>query len=104
MDTIPVSEAEARLDELVDKADREHDHFILTHNGRERAILVGISEWESIQETMSVFANQRLREELTQTAADDAAGNLTTHEEMTAIMIQRLNPGSRLRDSGRLPT
>ncbi|MFC9964637.1 type II toxin-antitoxin system Phd/YefM family antitoxin [Nocardia ignorata] len=93
MDTIPISEAKTRLTELADKADREHDHFTLTRNGRARAVLVGVSEWESIQETMAILANRPLREELAQAAADDAAGNLTSHEEMTAIMNERLGRG-----------
>lgn len=93
MDTIPISEAKARLTELADKADREHDHYTLTRNGRARAVLVGVSEWESIQETMAILANQQLREELAQAATDEAAGNLTSHEDMAAIMNERLGRG-----------
>jgi len=34
METIPITEAKARIAELADRVAREHDHFTITRNGR----------------------------------------------------------------------
>src|SRR5271169_4559052 len=34
METIPITEAKARIAELADRVAREHDHFAITRNGR----------------------------------------------------------------------
>lgn len=93
METIPISEAKTHLTELADRADREHDHFTLTRNGRSRAMLIGMSEWESLQETLAVLSSEVLRKDLAEAAEADAAGNLTDQNEMAALMAERLERG-----------
>ena len=34
METIPITEAKARIAELAERVAREHDHFTITRNGR----------------------------------------------------------------------
>jgi prevent-host-death family protein len=44
--TVPLTEARARLSELLDELERRHEHVIITRNGRPTAILVPADEQE----------------------------------------------------------
>jgi prevent-host-death family protein len=50
METIPITEAKARIAELADRVAREHDHFTITRNGRADVMLISVAEYESMQE------------------------------------------------------
>lgn len=90
METIPISEAKDRLSELADRAAREHDHFTLTRNGRPHAVIVSVAEWESLQETLELLADPQMSADLVEATSAEACGDVTTEEEMAAIMANRL--------------
>ncbi|MFF0573834.1 type II toxin-antitoxin system Phd/YefM family antitoxin [Streptosporangium saharense] len=94
MEIIPISEAKDRLTELADRAAREHDHFTLTRNGRPHAVIVSVAEWESLQETLELLADPQMRAELVEATSAEARGDVTTEEEMAAIMANRLGRAS----------
>ncbi|MEV8633732.1 type II toxin-antitoxin system prevent-host-death family antitoxin [Streptosporangium sp. NPDC051023] len=73
---------------------REHDRFILTRNGRPHAGIVSVAERESLQEMLKTLAAPEMRADLVEATSAEARGELTTEEEMTAIMVARLaQPG-----------
>ncbi|MFC4060610.1 type II toxin-antitoxin system Phd/YefM family antitoxin [Planomonospora corallina] len=90
MEIIPISEAKDRLTELADRAAREHDHFTLTRNGRPHAMIVSVAEWESLQETLEILADPGMRADLVESMAAETRGDVTTEEEMSAVMAARL--------------
>ena len=63
MKTISVTEAKARLNEII-KEIEEHETYYLTKNGRLAGILVNVDEWESIQETLAVLSDPDLMRQL----------------------------------------
>ena len=52
MQTLPISEVKDRLNDLVDAASRTHEQVTITKNGTPVAVLIGMDEWESLQETL----------------------------------------------------
>lgn len=90
METIPISDAKDRLTELADRAAREHDHFTLTRNGRPHAVILSVAEWESLQETLEILADPEIRADLVEAAAAEERGDVTSEEEMSAILEARL--------------
>ncbi|MFT4135136.1 type II toxin-antitoxin system Phd/YefM family antitoxin [Microbacterium sp.] len=50
MQTLPISSVKARLSELVEAAGKTRDEIAITVNGSPAAMLVGIDEWEELQE------------------------------------------------------
>jgi prevent-host-death family protein len=54
METIPITEAKARIAELADRVAREHDHFTITRNGRADVMLISVAEYESLQVLVSL--------------------------------------------------
>lgn len=86
METLPITEAKARIAELADRAEHEHDHFTLTKNGRPTVMLISVAEYESLVETMAVLSDPATRADLAESAA---AEDDTTEEEMAEIMRKR---------------
>ncbi len=57
MQTIGVSEAKARLNELVREAHGTHERVHLTRNGRVEAVLMSIEDLTTLEETLAVLAD-----------------------------------------------
>lgn len=76
MQTLPISKVKDRLNELVDAAATTREQVTITKNGSPAAILIGVDEWESIQETLFWLSQPGIRESLTQAEGDVAAGRV----------------------------
>lgn len=87
METIPITEAKARIAELSDRAAREHDHFTLTRNGRPEVMLISVAEYESLIETLAVLADSATMADLREAAETE---DFTTEDEMAELMRRRL--------------
>lgn len=95
METIPITEAKARIAELADRVAREHDHFTITRNGRADVMLISVAEYESMQETLGILADQEAVADLRQSREDFAAGDTYTAEQVRAELEQRRRLGNR---------
>jgi antitoxin YefM len=73
-ETIPFTEAKARLSELVDKVAGERERFILTRNGRPEAVLLSPDELDSLEETVDILEDRRLLESIRRSRRDAAEG------------------------------
>ena len=61
MQMLPISEVEDRLNDLVDAASRTPEQVTITKNGTPAAVLIGIDEWESLQETLFWLSQPGIR-------------------------------------------
>lgn len=84
METIPITEAKARIAELADRVAREHDHFTITRNGRSDVMLISMAEYESMQETLDLLSDGDALADLRQSREDFAAGDTFTLDEVRA--------------------
>jgi antitoxin YefM len=75
METIPITEAKARIAELADRVAREQDHFTITRNGRADVMLISVAEYESMQETLDVLSDEQALGDLRQSREDFAVGD-----------------------------
>jgi antitoxin YefM len=99
METIPITEAKARIAELADRVAREHDHFTITRNGRADVMLISVAEYESMQETLDLLADEDALADLRQSREDFAVGDTFTIDEVRADLERRRS--GRLDDRGR---
>lgn len=74
MQILPISKVKDRLNELVDAASVTHEQVTITKNGSPAAVLVGVDEWESLQETLFWLSQPGVRESVAEARSDDAAG------------------------------
>lgn len=79
---IPMTEARARLSELLDQLERQHEHIVITRNGRPLAVLVPSAEYESMEETLEVLHDEPLLKALRESEADVRAGRLTSLDDV----------------------
>jgi len=84
MQTLPISKVKDRLNELVDAASITHEQVTITKNGTPAAVLIGMDEWESLQETLFWLSQPGIREAIGEARADVAAGRFHTREQMRA--------------------
>jgi antitoxin YefM len=89
METIPITEAKARIAELADRVALEHDHFTITRNGRADVMLISVAEYESMQETLDLLADDEALADLRQSREDFAAGDTFSIEQVWAELKQR---------------
>ncbi len=64
MDTVPFTEAKARLSALVDRVEREHARLAVTRHGRTAAVLISPDDLESLEETAAILDDAELTRSL----------------------------------------
>jgi antitoxin YefM len=89
METIPITEAKARIAELADRVAREHDHFTITRNGRADVMLISVAEYEAMQETLDILSDDDALADLRQSREDFAAGDIFDADEVRAELDRR---------------
>jgi antitoxin YefM len=89
METIPITEAKARIAELADRVARQHDHFTITRNGRADVMLISVAEYESLQETLDLLSDDDALADLRQSREDFAAGDTSAVDEVRAELERR---------------
>ncbi len=93
MQTLPISKVKDRLNDLVDAASITHEQITITKNGTPAAVLIGMDEWESLQETLFWLSQPEIRESIGEAKVDVAAGRVYTQEQIRAeFNIPTRNP------------
>ena len=80
--TLPISKVKDRLNELIEAASTTREQITITKNGSPAAVLVGVEEWESLQETLFWLSQPGLRESLAEANEDVAAGRAFDEEQI----------------------
>ncbi len=89
METIPITEAKARIAELAERVAREHDHFTITRNGRAEVMLISVAEYESMRETLDLLSDGEALADLRQSRDDFATGDTFALDEVVAELNER---------------
>lgn len=84
MQTLPISKVKDKLNELVDAAAITREQVTITKNGSPAAVLIGVDEWESIQETLYWLSQPGIRESLAEAEADAVAGRVFDEAQIRA--------------------
>lgn len=91
METIPITEAKARIAELADRVAREHDRFTITRNGRADVMLISVAEYESMRETLDLLSDDEALADLRQSREDFASGDTFSMDEVRGELERRSN-------------
>ncbi len=62
--TYSVTEGRARLCEMVKEAETAYDHFVLTKDGKPKAVLMSYEEYEGLLETLEIERDPKLVKEI----------------------------------------
>lgn len=80
--TVPLSEARARLSELMDELESRHEHVVITRKGRPVAVLVPSSEYDAMEETLEILHDEELLAALRESEKDVKAGRLHSLDDV----------------------
>jgi antitoxin YefM len=84
-----VTDAKARLSELVAIVEQTQEHIDITRNGEPAAVLVSYAELEALRETIAILSEPTLVEDIRQAEVDIAAGNTMNAESLRESMQAR---------------
>lgn len=86
METTSLSNLKSHLSEYADRAEREHEQFTITRNGRPAVVLVSADEWESLQETLFWLSQPGIHDSIAEAEADIAAGRTYDEAQVRASL------------------
>lgn len=81
---LPISQVKSKINEYVDAVAETRDQITITKNGSPAAVLIGVDEWESIQETLHWLAQPDIVESVAESEADVTAGRTSGEDEIRA--------------------
>lgn len=62
--TLPISEVKAKLPELVNGVEQREEEVLVTRNGKPAAVLMSYAEYERLKETIDVFSDPALMQQI----------------------------------------
>jgi antitoxin YefM len=74
MDSVPFTQAKAKLSELVDRVEREHARLAVTRHGRTAAVLINEDDLEALEETVAILHDEELARSIRRSRREAAAG------------------------------
>lgn len=90
-ETLTVTDAKARLSELVAAVARTHEHVDITRNGEPAAVLVSHEELAALKETIAVLSDPLLVKDIREAEAAIARDATVDAEQLRAAMLGRRN-------------
>ncbi len=88
-ETVTVTDAKARLSELVAAVAATQDHIEITRNGEPAAVLVSHAEIAALRETIAVLSDPLAVEDIRQAEEDVLAGRTVNAEGLRDSMLSR---------------
>lgn len=89
-----VTEAKARLSELVAGVASTHDHVEITRNGEPAAVLMSFTEVQALRETIALLSDPEAAAEIAEARRDVASGNVQSLEEVREAMLRHRRTGA----------
>jgi prevent-host-death family protein len=89
METIPLSEAKARLSALVDEVVRTHDRIVVTRKGRPAVVILSVDDLESIEETLEIMSEAGAVQQIKDSAVGAKCGDFVTVAQLRADVEAR---------------
>jgi prevent-host-death family protein len=84
-----VTDAKARLSELVAMVEQTQEHIDITRNGEPAAVLVSHAELEALRENIAILSDATLVADIRQAEVDVAAGNTVNADSLREAMQAR---------------
>lgn len=92
METTSLADAKNRLSELVGAVQGTWERVTITKNGKPVAVLMAVEDLESLVETLEILSDPDAMSAIAEHRS--GTGELTTGQEMAAIMTKRSGRGA----------
>jgi len=88
-ETLPLADIKARLSEIVDRVEREHERVVLTRNGRPAAVIMSPADLAALEDTLELLSDPAALKEIREAREDVARGRVVSTEELRAKYLRR---------------
>ncbi|MDY7106671.1 MAG: type II toxin-antitoxin system Phd/YefM family antitoxin [Actinomycetota bacterium] len=88
MTTLSLSEIKARLSEVVDRVEREHDRVVLTRNGVPAAVIISPDDLRALEDTLELLSDRQALDDIARARREVEAGEVVTGEELRATYLR----------------
>lgn len=88
MITTSLSDLKAHLSEYAERAEREHERYTVTRNGRPAVVMLSADEWEEVQETIFWLSQPGQPERLAEAAVDITEGRVYGEDEARVLLAK----------------
>lgn len=93
MRIMSISRLKDKINEYVDAVSQTHDQITITKNGAPAAVLIGVDEWESLQETLHWLSQPGTVTSVSESEADIVEGRTFGEDEIrAAYQVPRRTP------------
>ena len=88
MITLPLADARGGFSQIVDDAQLTHERITVTKNGRPAAVIMGISDYDSVMETLSILSDPVLMAQITRADSEFSHNEWHDEDDVRRSMIQ----------------
>jgi prevent-host-death family protein len=85
---LPLSEVKARLSEVVDEVEQQHERVVLTRNGRPAAVLMSADELASIEDTLELLSQPGALDEIAEARREVSTGDVVPADELRSKYLR----------------
>ena len=89
MSTEPLRNVRDHLSEFVDRAEREHERFVVTRNGRPAAVLLAYDDLAALEETLDILSDPTALAEIRDADDEVARGEVVRGAEAVRDLRRR---------------
>jgi prevent-host-death family protein len=87
-ETLPLAAIKARLSEIVDKVEGQHERVTLTRNGRPAAVLISPEDLEALEDTLDLLSDTTAVREIERARDAIAKGRGISGDELRARYLR----------------
>lgn len=88
-DTLPLAEVKAKLSEMVDRVEQQHDRITVTRNGRPAAILMSPDDLASLEDTLDLLSDPDAMAEIAKARREAKTGKTLNAEQLRAKYLAK---------------
>jgi len=88
-ETLPLAEVKAKLSEMVDRVEQQHDRITVTRNGRPAAVLMSPEDLASLEDTLDLLSDPKAMAEITKARREAKAGKTLSAEQLRAKYLAK---------------
>ncbi|MBA2496409.1 MAG: type II toxin-antitoxin system Phd/YefM family antitoxin [Acidimicrobiia bacterium] len=87
--TLSLSAIKARLSEVVDRVEREHERVVLTRNGVPAAVLISPDDVQALEDTLELLSDPTALAEIERGRHEVQRGDVIAADELRARYLRR---------------
>lgn len=88
-ETVPLTEAKAKLSEFAERVESQHERVLVTRNGRPSFIMIAADDLEGLEETLEILSDPDAMASLRRSQAEMDRGESIPWESVKAEMDAR---------------